>query len=173
MHDKKVLLIIAHQGFRPEEYWDTKRVLEEAGVWVITASNLAGKAEAAYGGESVEADLTVKEVRSKDYAGIFLVGGPGALENLDNEDTRRMMREAAALGRAHGAICISPRILAKAGLLSDKKATGWDNDNQLTSILQSANARYIREAVVADGKLVTANGPAAAKEFGRKILEVL
>ncbi|TAN33770.1 DJ-1/PfpI family protein [Patescibacteria group bacterium] len=170
---KKVLFVIAHEGFRPEEYYEPKKILMAAGVEFVTASNAAGMATPKFGDELAKVDLVLDDVKTDDYNGIFFVGGPGALEHLDNEKSYRIIKEAAEKGKVFGAICISPRILARAGVLKNKKATGWNKDNELGKILADAGANYIKESVVVDGKLVTASGPSAAQEFGKKILDKL
>ncbi|MBI2444603.1 MAG: DJ-1/PfpI family protein [Candidatus Magasanikbacteria bacterium] len=169
----KVLLIIAHDGFQPVEYGEPKRILTEAGITVVTASNMSGMATAAHTGEQVAIDCTLDHVQAGDYDGIFFVGGPGALEHLDNEQSYEIARAAAALGKPWGAICISTRILAHAGVLKNKTATGWDGDNELGGILAAAGATYLREPVAVDGLLITAAGPTAALAWSQKILAAL
>lgn len=169
----KVLFIVAHEGFQPIEYSDPKEILQDGGVEVFTASNLPGTAKAAYGGEDVSVDLLVRDIKVADYDGIFFIGGPGALENLDNEESYDLAKKMSNGGKLWGAICISPRILAHAGVLKNKKVTGWDDDDELGQILTDVGAQYIHEAVVVDKKLITASGPRAAAEWGRKILENL
>ncbi|PIT87484.1 MAG: DJ-1 family protein [Candidatus Magasanikbacteria bacterium CG10_big_fil_rev_8_21_14_0_10_40_10] len=170
---KKVLLIIASHGFQPIEYFHTKKALQENGVEVFTASDQKGIAVCALANQSVSVDLDFDQIAPIDYEGVFLIGGPGALEHLDNEIVYNIMRQTADGGKLFGAICISPRILAKAGLLLDKKATGWNGDDELGDILKSAGAVYVREDVVVDGQLITANGPKAAEKFGREIARSL
>ncbi|MBI5731883.1 MAG: DJ-1/PfpI family protein [Candidatus Magasanikbacteria bacterium] len=170
---KKVLLIVAYQDFQPLEYGETKRVLEAAGIQAITGSDGAGWAAAAGTGEKARVETVLDKVRVEDYDGVFFIGGLGALEHLDNEESYRIAREIALTDKFFGAICIAPRILAKAGVLAGKKVTGWDGDGQLGDILKEAGAIYQPQKVVADGNLITGSGPAAAKEFGRKIAEVL
>ena len=169
---KKVLLIIAHLDFQPLEYGGPKKVLSAAGVQVVTASDQGGIAMAAYTGEKVPVDLTLDQVKPAEYDGIFLIGGPGAPDYLNNEITYKIMREIAVSGKLWGAICISPRILAAAGVLQGKKATGWNGDGELGVVLEGAGAEYVREPVV-DGKFITACGPVAAEDFGRAILQAL
>ena len=77
------------------------------------------------------------------------------------------------LKKPYGAICISSRILAAAGVLSGKKATGWDDDNKLAHIFKKHNVEYIKESIVIDENVVTAIGPSAAQEFAQGILKVL
>jgi len=169
-----VLLIIAHQGFQPIEYTTPKTILESNNIQVITASNKPGTATASNGNKAT-VDITTNKIEIKNYAGIFIVGGPGALENLDNDTTYALLKEAAKLGKPFGSICISTRILAKAGVIKDKKVTGWDGDNELSEILKKYNAIYIKEKCVLDpdGNIITATDPTAAQAFGEKIVEVI
>ena len=99
-----------------------------------------------------------------------LVGGPGALEHLDRPEVHKLFREASELGKLIGAICISPVVLAHAGLLKGKKATVFPDG---AAELKKAGADHTAEDVVTDGKLVTADGPVAAKKYGRALVELL
>lgn len=168
----KVLLIIAHRGFQPIEYRAAKKVLQAAGIQVVTASNLSGPAVSS-ANEQVLADVVLDDVKVADYDGIFFIGGPDALENLDNEKSYRIIREVTVSGKIWGAICISPRILAVANVLKNKKVTGWDGDGQLAGILEKVGAEYVRKPVVVDGNLITGNGPAAAEDWGKAIARAL
>lgn len=170
---KKVLLIIAHSGFKLVEYMACKKVLTDAGIQVVTASNLPGVAVSSVTNNEAVADLILDDVNVADYDGIFFIGGPGALANLDNEKSYRIIREVAASEKIWGAVCISPRILAAAGVLKNKKITGWDKDNKLAGILEKVDAEYIRKPVVVDENLITGNGPEAAEEWGTAIARAL
>ncbi len=166
---KKILLIIAHEDFQPVEYYSTKAVLEQSGMEVLTASDGAGEAKAAHNGMPAKIDVNLSEAKASDCDGLFIVGGSGALEHLDNEVVYNLMRQAESVGKLWGAICIAPRILVQAGLLKDKKATGWDGDDELGGILKNAGAEYVKEEVVVDGNLITATGPKAAEAWGQAI----
>lgn len=153
------------------EYFEPKKILENAGVEVITGSDKKGKVIASRTQEIAQSDIILEEIKPSDYDGIFLVGGQGAVEYLDNEKTYKIFREIAKSNKLWGAICISPRILAHAGVLVGKKATGWDGDEELEKIFKNAGAEYIREEVVVDDKLITATGPNVASAWGEAILE--
>ncbi len=40
-------------------------------------------------------------------------------------------------------------------------------------MIEKNGAKYAPESVIADGKIITADGPSAAEEFGKKILKAL
>ena len=170
---KKVLLVVAQKNYQPLEYSIPKAILEEAGVKVFTASNQMGEAHSVGNYNSAKVDISLKEVDITNFDGLFFIGGPGALEYLDNEISYKLLQAWQATGKPYGAICISPRILAKAGVLQNKQATGWNGDNLLEKIFSQFGVGYIGEAVVRDGNVVTADGPSSAEMFGKKILEVL
>lgn len=168
----KILLLIAQKGFQSKEYADTRAELEAAGHVVFTGSFAKGVAFS-HMNEEVPVDAALAEVKAGDYDAVFAIGGPGALASLDNEETRRIFTEAKEKELSYGAICIAPRILAKAGVLRGLRATGWDEDAKLESIFSHNGVVYSRTGVVTDGRVVTADGPMSAKEFGKKINEAL
>lgn len=170
--NKTVVLIIASNGYQPVEYGRTKETIEKAGIAVITASDALGIAISS-GDKTAQVDMLVQKIDPEKYAGIFIIGGPGALEHLDNMSTHDVMRKAAQLSKPYGAICISPRILAKIGLLKGKKATGWDADQELSKIFGANGVTLVPNDVVVDGTVVTAAGPVAAQKFGEAIISVV
>lgn len=169
---KKVLLIIAHTGFQPVEYGGTKKALSAGGLEVVTGSNVPGPAISKTGEEQM-IEVTLNEVKTENYDGIFFIGGPGALDNLNNDESYRIIHEIVESEKPWGAICIAPRILAEAGVLDGKKVTGWNGDGELPEILEEAGAMYVPEHVVMDRNLITADGPESAEEFGKAILSKL
>lgn len=167
---KKVALVIAAQGFQQVEYGIPKKMLEDAGIEVITISNKPGTARAV-DGSTTKVDLTLDKANIKDYDAIYLIGGSGALENIDTHATHKFVQEAARLGKPYGAICIATRVLANAHVLHEKQATGWNDDGLLPEILQTHNAVFVDQGVVVDGNVITATGPEAAEEFAEEILK--
>ncbi len=163
-----IAIVIAFKNFRDEEYFVPKRIFEQSGFEVITVSNKKGIARGADGGE-VKVDL-LSEL--KDYDALVFVGGSGCLANLDNSVSYQKIQEAVKEGKLLAAICISPVILANAGVLEGKRATVWAGKEPI-NILKEKGALYEKKDVVVDGEIITAVGPQAAQEFGRAILDVL
>lgn len=173
---KKIAFVIAKQNFRDEEFFVPAEILRKAGYEIIVVSNgLKGeRAIGVYGGQAI-IDLELENLNPEEFEMIVFVGGPGALENLDNELSYKILQKAIELNKKLGAICIAPTILAKAGVLKSKKATCWSSafNKEPIKILEENGADYIDEDVVRDGEIVTANGPQAAEKFGKMLLEVL
>lgn len=168
---KKIGLIIAAKDFQPIEYNNTKEILVSSNqVEVITISSQAGTAQASDETTVVSVDLTLEQVETTKIDGLFLIGGPGALDDLDNDKVYTLLRQMKILKKPYGAICVSPRILAKAGVLEGLSATGWNQDNKLADIFKKYRVNFKDEPVVTDGLVVTADGPDSAFEFAKQIL---
>ena len=166
---KKIAMFIAFQGFRDEEYTEPKRILEAGGHKVVTVSTAKGLARGKFRAVA-EVDRTVDEIAPADYDALTLVGGPGALAHLDNEKVYKLFQQAAAQGKVIGAICISPVVLAHAGLLKGRTATCFPDGAEE---LKKAGAVYTGKDMETDGKLVTADGPVPAKKYGQALAELL
>jgi protease I len=167
----KIIIVIAKKDFKDEEYFVPKEILEEAGFLVETVSSEKGIARGVDGGE-VAIDSTLENVDLKSAIALILIGGGGAQVYLENEILHNLIRNAAAKEMIIGAICIAPAILAKAGILKDRKATVWANplDKKFARILEKHGAKYLNQMVVVDGNIVTADGPEAAELFAQTIV---
>jgi protease I len=170
----KVAVIIAFEDFRDEEYFKTVDAFAKYEIEKVSVSTEMGEARGA-DGEDVNIDLTVDELKVEDYDAVVFIGGPGAIDYLDNEKSYNIARETIKKKKILAAICISPTILAKAGVLKGKKATVWSSsaDKQPIKILEQNGAIFVDKKVVQDGRIITANGPQAAETFGEKIAENL
>ncbi len=172
----KILFIVAKNGFRDVEYFAPKAILENAGHIVKTASNgKAGELASGADGGETKIDLNINDAKADDFDAVVFVGGPGALENLDNEESYRLARETSAKGKLLAAICVAPVILAKAGVLENRKATVWNSvsDKSAIEIFKNSGVIFVNESVVEDDNIITADGPKSAEEFGKKISSFL
>jgi protease I len=169
---KTVALMIASVGFQPMEYGVTKKILENNGYTVLTTSNAAGTAQSSVSGIVAAVDLPVQQLELDTIDGIFLIGGPGCLEHLDTLEIHDIIKSFYERGKPLGAICIAPRIFANAGILTGKRATGWDGDNQLAQFFKERGVNYVRESCVVDDTIITATDPQATQEFAENIITV-
>jgi protease I len=115
MSDKKVLMVLASKSFRDPEFFEPKRVLEAAGVKVLTSSS-APMSTGAEGGR-VKIDVLLDKVDPNNYDAVAFIGGPGASEYFDNPTAHGIAKKTLSSGKLLCAICIAPVILANAGVL--------------------------------------------------------
>ncbi|MBI5872411.1 DJ-1/PfpI family protein [archaeon] len=166
---KKILMVIAPENFRDEELLVPKKVFEEQGFKAVVASKGTERAKGMLGAE-VNIDKDIEDISINEYDALVLVGGVGAAIYLNDAKVLGLAQGFAAKGKIICGICIAPSILANAGLLKGKHATSWPSE---AANLENKGAIYTGKPVTADGRIVTANGPRAAEEFGKKIAELL
>ena len=166
---KPVLLVIAPDQFRDEELFETKEILETAGIKTVAASTHVGTCVGKLGGKA-ESSIVIDDVQAKDYEAIAFIGGMGSEVYFNNETAHDLAWEFYADEKIVSAICIAPVILANAGLLKDKNATVFPDGAE---ILKLKGAHYTSEAVTKDGNIITGNGPSSSKAFGEALVTAL
>lgn len=163
--DKKVLMVLPERGFQEKDYQTLRQVLEWKGVRVTVASTRPGELHGMKGG-AVRADAVVGDVKYYDYDAIVFVGGDSV---SFSEDKAVLKLAEDAKYKVLGAISDAPAILAKAGVLKDKKTSG---DRGISRLLEAYGARYTGQPVEVDDKIVTADGT-AAEMFGNALLRTM
>lgn len=164
----KALLVIAQNGYQDKELAGTRDGLVDAGFDVVLASKEVGLCTGKLGGQE-EATVSLRDVDVSHYDCIAFIGGPGAGELASDPEALKLANDAYRSAKPLGAICIAPIILAKAHVLDGKRATVWNADEKQSSVLEQYGAVYTGEIVSIDDKIVTANGPDAAEEFGKTL----
>lgn len=166
----KVLMVIAPENFRDEELLHTKQELERAGIETTVASSRKVEAVGMLGAK-VMPDIKLEQVKVDDYDGIVFVGGSGSALYFKDNRAISIASEASKRGKKVCAICIAPVILANAGVLKGKRATVFPGE--YVDQIKSKGATYTGKSVEVDGDIITATGPASAREFGRAIAKAL
>ncbi|MHC4574354.1 MAG: DJ-1/PfpI family protein [Planctomycetota bacterium] len=166
---KRAVMIVASRDFRDEELFETRIVLDRAGVETVIASSRRGPVRGMLGGIA-EATILVDGLRVDDFDAIIFIGGPGAREYFGNPAARDIARQAADKRKILAAICIAPTILANAGVLSGVRATGFLSERDT---LQRAGVKYTGAPVERDGSIITARDPTSASQFGTAIADAL
>ncbi len=93
MATNNILFVIPNVGYQSIEYSVPKKLLEQAGFHIITASNTPGTATS-HDESTTSIDITLDHVNLHDYDGVVFIGGPGTLEHLDNETSYALIRSA-------------------------------------------------------------------------------
>lgn len=167
--NKRILMVIAPEQFRDEEYAEPRGVFEKAGIAVTVASARLGKAVGKLGME-VSVDTLLKNAHATDYDAVVFVGGTGSRIYFDDPEAHRLVREADTSERIIGAICAAPGTLAKTGLLKGKRATSFSGESEL---LKQGGAIFTGKSIETDGRIITGDGPQSATAWGEKIVEML
>ena len=168
LSNKKVLMVLAPEKFRDEEYFIPRQVLEGYGIKVFTTSNKK-ESVSIIEQKKVTVDVLLEDATT-DYDAIIFVGGPGAAGYFNDPIALDLVKDFYEENKVVAAICIAPTILANAGVLKGKKATVWPSESKN---LKSKGATYTSQPVTQDGRIITANGPDAAKDFAETIVQAL
>ncbi len=169
---KTVLFVISQDNFRDEELAHPREEVAAAGARVAVAAREKAPAKGMLG--AVEnPDLRIRDAKAADYDAVVAVGGRGTPEHLWNDgDLHRLLGEARAAGKIVGGICLSGATLAIAGVLKGVEATCYATDVSKKE-MQRGGAIFVEKPVVVSGKIVTANGPGAARDFGKALVAAL
>jgi protease I len=165
-------MVIAQENFRDEEFLQPREIFENAGFDITVATNQKKVAKGMLGGK-VEPDSTISSEKADTYDAIVISGGGGAKQYLwDNKELHRIVQDAYNQDKLIAAICISPVVLAKAGILKGKKSTVF-NDPESVKQIKKGGAEYQDKDVIIDGHIITARDPTVARSFGKSVLEFL
>jgi 4-methyl-5(b-hydroxyethyl)-thiazole monophosphate biosynthesis len=161
----RVMIPLA-EGFEEIEAFTVIDALRRAGIQVDTVGVVGSVIIGAHG-VRVMVDKRLSEVIQTDYDALILPGGnPGYINLGRSAQLIEMLKKFNSQNKLIGAICGAPSILAKEGLLDNKRATIYPGNEKLLT--------YPRDKpVVIDGNIITSQGPGTAMEFALRIVEKL
>lgn len=168
---KKAVIVVSQSGFEDTEYKKTRGALEDAGVGITVASEKIGQAKG-QGGTNADVALAYTDVAVADFDAVVFIGGKGSPKMVNNLDAQRIGKDAMDSGMLVGAICYSPVVLAKAGVLEGRTLTSADAWGARKDI-KKAGGKWKKSKVYEDGNLITGNGPKASKKFGNALVDAL
>jgi len=172
LNGRTALIVIPHTQFRDEEFFETKKILEEAGAKVVVASTSVRTCHGMNGG-SVAAQVAIAEAKAEDYDALVICGGTSVPEFLWNDKKlHELATSMSTAGKVIAAICLSTVVLAKAKLLADRDATVYFLPQAIHE-LKTAGARYVNQPLVVHNKMILAEGPPETARFGQAICSAL
>ena len=115
----------------------------------------------AQGGLVLTPTATFGEYGAPDV--LFVPGGPGVLEAMQDEALLEFVAGAAKNVRFLTSVCTGSLILAAAGLLIGKRATCHWSSIELLALM---GAEPVPERVVEDGNIITGAGVTSGIDFG-------
>lgn len=145
-------------------------LLRRAGIEVVSAGLDAGPIKASRGVVLLP-DATLDEALEHDYDMVVLPGGGPGADRLDHDPRiESLLKKMARGGKYTAAICAAPKVLARVGLLTGKRATSYPG---FIDKMQLPGMTYLSDAVVQDGNVITSRGPGTAMDFALHLIEVL
>jgi 4-methyl-5(b-hydroxyethyl)-thiazole monophosphate biosynthesis len=164
------VLVPLAQGCEELEAVTIIDLLRRANIHVVTAG-LDDQPVRCGRGTRLLADTTLDQALTQDFDMVVLPGGQPGTDNL-NADPRvhSLLKKMAGSGKFTAAICAAPGVLASAGLLQGKSATGFPG------VLETMNLTGVilqDQPVVKDGKIITSKGPGTAMDFALELIETL
>jgi len=160
---KKVLMVAAPEKFRDEELAIPRQVFESKGAEVTLVSTRAGVIHGMMGATAQAGDIS--QPAGAVFGAVVVVGGAGAPRALwENATLHQIIRTHHAAGKVVAAICLAGAALARAGVLSGVQATVFKTESSM-KVYRECGVNYREKPVVVSGKIITASGPSAAREF--------
>jgi protease I len=167
-----LLIVVPPDKYHDTEFSDPMLALDSAGVKVTIASTKIGTIKGVLK-DSIQSTMLISDVQIKRYDAICIMGGTGTGKYLwENEQVKELIVSFDKKEKLVTGICAGAVSLARAGVLKEKKATTYPVKGFIEQ-LENAGAKYSADPVIIDGRIVTANGPVGARNFGRAIVREL
>lgn len=163
-----MIYVLLADGFEEVEAITPIDIMRRAGLDVLTVSMSDNPCVTGAHNIPVIADINIDEVNTADMELLMLPGGPGHTKLDGDESVQKLITYAAENGIYIAAICASPSIIGKRGLLQNRQATSFPGYEKYLH-----GARISPEKAVSDGKFITARGAGASAEFGFLIVSHL
>ncbi|OGT91934.1 MAG: 4-methyl-5(B-hydroxyethyl)-thiazole monophosphate biosynthesis protein [Gammaproteobacteria bacterium RIFOXYD12_FULL_61_37] len=165
----RVLVPLA-QGCEELEAVTIIDLLRRAEIDVVTAG-LDGEPVKASRGVVLIPDTNLDAILDEHFDMLVLPGGLPGSDHLDNDPRiHSLIKRLAANGCYTAAICAAPKVLANAGILDGKRATGYPG---VLDKMHLPRVELTRLPVVSDGKVITSRGPGTAMDFALELIEKL
>jgi F420 biosynthesis protein FbiB-like protein len=106
----------------------------------------------------INTNLLLSEVDLSRYQVLFFPGGNSPKSLLERDSSRivQMIKQADEKGLVLAGICHGPQVLAVAGVVEGRKATGH---REVIKDIEKAGGEYVNQVFVVDGNVVTGNWP--------------
>ena len=163
---QKRALVLVFDGIEEVEALAPVDILRRVGVETIMASLSESRSVTGRNSISFEADAFLKDIEQEYFDLLFLPGGPGVLELVDDERVSRLILSFEQSRKPIAAICAAPKVLAAAGILDGRDATSHLS-------VRSELPQPSEEPIVVSNHILTSQGAGTAIEFGLELARLL
>ncbi len=162
--------VFVEEGFEDLEFWVPVMRLREEGAQVTVIGT--GRQETFRGKHCLEArpDVTAGQIKADDLDGLVVPGGWGPDKLRRSEAVLALVREVNAQGKIIASICHGGWVLASAGIVKGRKATG---SRGIRDDMVNAGAEWVDAPAFRDGNLVWGRVVADIPAFCRELVTAL
>lgn len=166
----KMIYMLLADGFEETEAIMTWDLIKRARIDITLVSLNENRKVTGTHGLVLSAEETIENILNEiETEAVILPGGmPGADNIYNSEKALELISKTYENGGYICAICASPSVFGRIGLLDGKKATCFPSFEKYFG-----GGEYIPERVVRDGKIITAMGMGCSAEFALEIIKSL
>jgi protease I len=113
---------------------------------------------------------TAADLDPSEFDALVIPGGYSPDHLRTDQDVVDFVKRFAATGKPVAAICHGPQLLIEADVVRGRTLTSYP---AVRTDLKNAGAKWVDQAVVVDGNLITSRKPADLDAFNAAILESL
>jgi protease I len=144
--------------------------LKEAGHEVDIIGPKAGETYVGKHGYPQKSEKAASDVKAKDYDLVIVPGGSSPDQMRRDGGMVKFIREAAKLKKPLAAICHGPWMLCSTDALKGRRCTSYMS---IVHDVINAGGKWVDEACVVDGNIITARTPDDLPAFMQAILTLL
>jgi protease I len=174
---KKILFILMPEKYRDEEFTEPYKIITGAGIKADVAGLKPGPAVGADGHKQTP-NFMIDTLSNKDfdtYDALVIPGGPGSTKYLwNNKKIQEIIRYFNINKKLVATICYACVAAAQSGILEGKTATVFPTE-EAKKIFNENKVNFSSNGcvILKDDKIITAQGPAFAREFGKAIIDLV
>jgi protease I len=165
---KKVLSFV-HEDFEDLELWYPILRLREEGAIVDLAGEEADYTYKGKYGVPATSDFAFKDINPEDYDAVLVPGGwaPDKLRRF--EEVITIVQHMEEKKKPIGQICHAGWVLISAKILNGKTVTSTPG---IRDDMENAGAKWVDEAVVVDGHLISSRRPPDLPDYMNAFIQV-
>jgi protein deglycase len=121
-------------------------------------------------------DYLVDEINTEEFEALVIPGGFqefGYYKDAYNEEFLKLIRKFNAQRKTIASVCVGALPIARSGILTNRRATTYNNNILRTEELASYSVNVIDEPIVVDCNVITSWNPAMATDVAFLLLEQL
>jgi protease I len=166
----KKIAILVEKIYEDLELQYPKYRLKEAGHTVDVIGPKKGETYVGKHGYPQVAELAAADAKAADYDLLVIPGGTSPDHMRRSEHMVKLAREFAKLSKPMAGICHGPWLMCSTPALKGKRCTSYMS---IVDDVRNAGGKWVDEACVVDGNIITSRTPDDLPAFMQAILSLL